>query len=188
MRAPLVILPGHTEIESTVRCFGVDVEDALSPAKRTEVQRLPGFPTYRAGSRLDKQSCAHVGQSAEAGSFEKADNKVGGRLFDQLSHPPVGVPGSVADDIRLGLNNTTAGNAIRQLPHQYLANEIAGERDRINRQLRASEWRMAILTAAMFQGIRSTHCAREGPGSNGSPKYWVSRATFPSRNSMMLTV
>ncbi len=139
MRAPLVILPGHTEIESTVRCFGVDVEDALSPAKRTEVQRLPGFPTYRAGSRLDKQSCAHVGQSAEAGSFEKADNKVGGRLFDQLSHPPVGVPGSVADDIRLGLNNTTAGNAFRQLTHQYLANEIAGERSLINRLLRGSE-------------------------------------------------
>ena len=36
--------------------------------------------------------------------------------------------------------------------------------------------------------IRSTHCAREGPGSNGSPKYWVSRATLPSTNSMMLTV
>ena len=187
MRAPLVILPGHTEIESTVRCFGVDVEDALSPAKRTEVQRLPGFPTYRAGSRLDKQSCAHVGQSAEAGSFEKADNKVGGRLFDQLSHPPVGVPGSVADDIRLGLNNTTAGNAFRQLTHQYLANEIAGERDRINRQLRASE-RAADGHPYGVQAIRSTHCAREGPGSNGSPKYWVSRATFPSRNSMMLTV
>ena len=106
------------------------------------------------------------------------------------SHPPIGVPGSVADDIRLGLNNTTAGNAFRQLPHQYLANEIASERDRINRQLRASERQMAtaILTAARFQGIRSTHCAREGPGSNGSPKYCVSRATFPSRNSMMLTV
>ena len=104
------------------------------------------------------------------------------------SHPPVGVPGGVADDIRLGLNNTTAGDAFRQLPHQYLANETAGERDRINRQLRASERQMAILTAARFQGIRSTHCAREGPGSNGSPKYWVSRATFPSRNSMMLTV
>ncbi len=56
-----------------------------------------------------------------------------------LSHPPIGVPGGVADDIRLGLNNTTAGDAFRQLPHQYLANEIAGERDRINRQLRASE-------------------------------------------------
>jgi hypothetical protein len=56
MRASLVILPGHTEIESTVRCFGVDVEDALSPAERTEVQRLPGFPTYRAGSRLNQQA------------------------------------------------------------------------------------------------------------------------------------
>jgi hypothetical protein len=50
------------------------------------------------------------------------------------------------------------------------------------------ERQMAILAAARFQDIRSTHCAREGPGSNGSPKYWVSRATFPSRNSMMLTV
>src|ERR1700732_2820021 len=95
------------------------------------------------------------------------------------SYPPVGVPGGVADDIRLGLNNSTAGDAFGQLPHQYLANEIAGERDRIDRQLRASERAM---------GIRATHCAREGPGSNASPKYWVSRATFPSRNSMMLTV
>ena len=51
-----------------------------------------------------------------------------------------------------------------------------------------SERRMATLMAVRLQGIRSTHCAREGPGSNGSPKYWVSRATFPSRNSMMLTV
>src|SRR5436190_13120901 len=104
------------------------------------------------------------------------------------SYPPVGVPGGVADDIRLGLNNTTAGDALGQLPHQYLANEITGERGRIDRQLRASERQRAILTAAGFQGIRSTHCARDGPGANGSPKYWVSRATFPSRNSMMLTV
>jgi hypothetical protein len=51
-----------------------------------------------------------------------------------------------------------------------------------------SEWQMAILSGARFQRIGSTHCARDGPGSNGSPKYWVSRATFPSRNSMMLTV
>ena len=54
------------------------------------------------------------------------------------------MPGGVADDIRLGLNNTTAGDAFRQLSHQYLANEIAGERDRIHRQLRASERQMAI--------------------------------------------
>src|SRR5437763_1815236 len=104
------------------------------------------------------------------------------------SDPPVGVPSGVADDIRLGLDNTTAGDAFGQLPHHYLANEIAGERDCIDRQLRASERRMAILMAARFQGILSTHCARESPGSNGLPKYWVSRTTFPSRNSMMLTV
>src|SRR5512132_1817989 len=103
-------------------------------------------------------------------------------------HPSVGMSGSVTDDIRLGFNNKTAGDAFRQLSHQHLADEIAGERDRIDRQLRASEQQVAILMAARFQDIRSTHCAREGPGSNGSPKYWVSRATFPSRNSMMLTV
>ena len=63
-----------------------------------------------------------------------------------------------------------------------------GQRDRINRQLRSSERQAAILNTASFQQIRSTQCAREGPGSKGSPKYWVSRATFPCRNSMMLTV
>ena len=41
-----------------------------------------------------------------------------------------------------------------------------------------------MLTAASFQDIRWTHRAREGPGANGSPKYWV--FAFPSRNSMML--
>jgi hypothetical protein len=46
---------------------------------------------------------------------------------------------------------------------------------------------MVILTAAGLQGIRSTHCAREGPGSNGSAKHWGSRATLPSRNSTTLT-
>src|SRR5262245_9374233 len=34
---------------------------------------------------------------------------------------------------------------------------------------------------------RSTRCAREGAGSNGSAKYCVSWATSPSRNSIMLT-
>src|SRR5579859_7715518 len=98
------------------------------------------------------------------------------------------MPGGVTDDIRLGLDNTTAGDAFGQLPHQYRANEVAGERDRVGRQLRASDRQMVILRTVLFQDISSTHCAREGPGSNGSPKYWVSRATFPSRNSMMLTV
>jgi site-specific recombinase XerC len=31
------ILLGHTKIESTVRYFGVDVEDALTLAERTEI-------------------------------------------------------------------------------------------------------------------------------------------------------
>jgi hypothetical protein len=65
-------------------------------------------------------------------------------------YPAIGVSGGVADDIRLGLYNPTAGDALGQLPHQNLAKEIAGERERIDRQLRASERRMAILIAASF--------------------------------------
>ena len=60
------------------------------------------------------------------------------------SHPAVGVPGGIAHDIRLGLDDTTAGDTFGQLPHQHLADEIAGERDRIDRQFRASERRVAI--------------------------------------------
>jgi membrane fusion protein (multidrug efflux system) len=41
--------------------------------------------------------------------------------------------------------------------------------------------------AGMFLQGRSTRCAREGAGSNRSAKYWVSLATSPWRNSMMLT-
>ena len=103
-------------------------------------------------------------------------------------HPAVGMPRGVADDIRLGLDDAAAGHTFGHLPHQYLADQITSERDRIDRQLRTRERWMATLMPARFQPVRSTHCAREGPGSNGSPKYWVSRATLPSLNSMMLTV
>lgn len=37
-------------------------------------------------------------------------------------------------------------------------------------------------------GIESTHLARQAGGVNGSAKYWVSWATLPSWNSMMLIV
>ena len=56
-------------------------------------------------------------------------------------HAPIGVPGGVADDIGLGLDNAAAGDAFRQFPHQQLADEKAGERGRIDRQLRARERR-----------------------------------------------
>ena len=39
-------------------------------------------------------------------------------------HPPVGVPGGIPDNIRLGLNDTAADDAFRQHPHQHFANEI----------------------------------------------------------------
>lgn len=72
------------------------------------------------------------------------------------SHPPVDAPGGVADDIRLGLNNTTAGDAFGRLPHQDLANQIAGERDRINRQLRTSERPIALAAARGLATYRRT--------------------------------
>src|SRR5208283_4361321 len=103
-------------------------------------------------------------------------------------HSAVGMSRGVADDIGLGLNDATGEDAFGQCPHQYLSNEIAGEGGRIDGQLRTSERPIVVLMAPRFQGIRSTHCAREGPGSKGSLKYCVSWATFPSRNSIMLTV
>ena len=72
-------------------------------------------------------------------------------------HPAVGVPRGVADDIRLSLDDTAAGQALSSLPHQYLADEITSERDRIDRQLRTRERWMATLMPARFQRIRSTH-------------------------------
>jgi len=36
IRAILILL-GHSKIENTVRCLGVEVEDALLLAKRTEI-------------------------------------------------------------------------------------------------------------------------------------------------------
>ena len=72
-------------------------------------------------------------------------------------HPAVGVPRGVADDIHLGLNDAAAGDAFGHLPHQYLANEITSERDRIDRQLRTRERWMATLMPARVQRIRSTH-------------------------------
>ena len=63
----------------------------------------------------------------------------------------------VADDIRLGLDDAAAGDAFGCLPHQYLADEITSERDRIDRQLRTRERWMATFIPARFQHIRSIH-------------------------------
>src|SRR5208337_2426777 len=82
-------------------------------------------------------------------------------------HFAVGMCRGVADDIGLGLNDTTGEDAFGRLPNHYLADEIAGEGGRIDGQLRASERPIVVLMAHRFQGIRSTHCAREGPGSKG---------------------
>ena len=63
-------------------------------------------------------------------------------------HPPIAVPSGVADNIRLGLDNPPADDAFRQLPHHHLADEITGQRLRIDRQLGTRDRRMATLTAA----------------------------------------
>ena len=80
------------------------------------------------------------------------------------SHPPIGVPRGVADDIGLGLDNATADDALGQLAHHELANEIAGEGGGVDWQLGARKRRRRLLVAGGLQAIRSTHCAREGPG------------------------
>ena len=100
------------------------------------------------------------------------------------------MPGGVTDDIGLRLDDAAADQAFRQLPQHQLADEGAGERCGVDRQFGAGiaggTW--ASSPGARRQVIGSTHSAREAAGSNGSAKYWVSRATRPSRNSMMLTV
>ena len=135
-----------------------------------------------AGSGCDFSKSAAVRRR-----FEGVHGPTRGLTYSLGARHPA-VARGVADDIRFSFDNTAAGDAFGHLPHQYLADEITRERDRIDRQLRTREQWMATLMPASFQGIRSTHCAREGPGSNGSPKYWISRATCPSLNSMMLTV
>ena len=72
-------------------------------------------------------------------------------------HPAVGVPRGVADDICLGLDDAAASDAFGHLPHQYLADEITRERDRIDRQFHTRERRVATLMPPTFQRIRSTH-------------------------------
>ncbi len=104
-------------------------------------------------------------------------------------HPPEGVPGGVADDIRLGLNDTTADDTFRQLSHQHLADEIAGQSDRIDRQLQASERRTTMPRRPSFRtSARPIARARSRRLERIAEMLWVSRATLPSRNSMMLTV
>jgi hypothetical protein len=71
-------------------------------------------------------------------------------------HPAVGVPRGVADNIGFSFDDTSAGHTFSRLPHQYLADEITSERDRIDRQLRTRERWMATLLRARFQGISST--------------------------------
>src|ERR1043165_1603446 len=68
-------------------------------------------------------------------------------------HPREGMPGGIAQDVRLGLDHTTAGDTFGQFPHEYFANEMTGERDRVTRQLRASERRVAHS----FGGQASRH-------------------------------
>ena len=78
-------------------------------------------------------------------------------------------------------------HAFGQYPHEHFADEKTSELGGIDGHLCPVQHARATPLPRRFHHIRSTKCAREGPGSNGSPKYWVSRATLPSRNSMTLT-
>ena len=63
----------------------------------------------------------------------------------------------------IGFDDTAAGQALSRLPHQYLADKITSERERIDRQLRTRERWMAILTPARFQRIRSNGSSARRP-------------------------
>lgn len=76
-----------------------------------------------------------------------------------------------ADELRISSLNSEAGTA-REYP---LRPGLDVTR----------EW---IASRRQKSGIDSTHLARQAGGVNGSAKYWVSWATLPSRNSIMLIV
>ena len=78
-------------------------------------------------------------------------------------------------------------DAFGQYPHEHFADEKTSELSGIDGHLRPVQHARARAMSRRFHPIRSTQGAREGPGSNGSAKYWVSRAALPSRNSMTLT-
>jgi len=41
------VLLGHSKIESTVRCLGIEVDDALAIAEQVDVWSIPGAPWFR---------------------------------------------------------------------------------------------------------------------------------------------
>lgn len=82
-----------------------------------------------------------------------------------------------------------AATAVLVRPDGYVAwasSQINPDSDEL-RELREALASAVVWYLAESQPIRSTHWARDGPGSNGAPKYCVSRTTSPSSNSMMLT-
>ena len=98
----------------------------------------------------------------------------------------IGVARGVADVICLGLDDAAARHAVVECPHDHFADQKTSELGGIDWHSARSNTRGRSLSRR-FHPVRSTRCAREGPGSNGSTKYWVSRAALPSRNSMKLT-
>ncbi len=98
-------------------------------------------------------------------------------------HAAIGMARRVIDDIGLGLDDPSADDTFGQLAHHHLADKVARHRFGIDGQFSATE---AMIGAHSL--MRSTHWARDGPGANGSAKYWVSCATWPSTNSIRLTV
>jgi hypothetical protein len=85
--------------------------------------------TSSEGEKLNRRASALAAIDAVAGSIcglvDPAVHLHWQDTADQRQEP--GVPGGVADDIRLGLDDAAAGDAFGHLPHQNLADEKASE-------------------------------------------------------------
>ena len=78
--------------------------------------------------------------------------------------------------------------AIKGIGESATARLLSGSVDLADDHALRTARRNQCGNAGVDPSFGSTRCDRDGPGMNGSPKYCVSRATFPSLNSMMLTV
>ena len=129
---------GGGEPPGSARQIAEALDAAPLPHDRNAVQRLqrPDQDTGADARRLAR----HV--QHEGGAVGQVDIGVAALEKQRAvarGHPAIGVPGGVAHDIGLGLDDAPAGDAFRQRPHHQPADEKAGERGGIDRQLRTGE-------------------------------------------------
>ena len=108
----------------------------LRSARRCSGCRLPHVP----GGKPTQPASAHVGQSAEAGSFAKADDKVGRRLSDHHGC-----------ELTLGCSLCVVGRT----NWQGARNQMMRPWDMLRREIRRIPYKLVLASSANFIGSLS---------------------------------